>query len=121
MKVKGKATCYITCDVDRFVTNYRTMEPDQLIQSLVYYKPDCGIPDWTKVGVATITLELEPEGDIKEDAISRLIAEQDKIRKELEYKLDVLQTRIDSLRCLEHYPNGGGMTTDLTIEGASNE
>lgn len=75
-----------------------------VIGTLSYYQHDMTMRGWTKVGTATITVQIEDEEKIVENKIESLKAEKNSILAEAQMKATKIDGQIQNLLAITYVP-----------------
>ena len=100
-----------TGTITAWMTPYNTLNADQLrdpkcIHQLSYSHHNMA-PEWIKVGTAEVTLTLETDADITNNAIAALRVEQQQVRADAEIKAQKIERRIQTLLAITMDVEGG--------------
>jgi hypothetical protein len=99
--ITGMLTAYLTDYHLKQVTSEELFSPNG-VKHLAFSQHQ-NMPGWTKVGMATITVEMESQDAVLNNAINALRAKQAEIRAEAAAKCTALDTQINNLLALENH------------------
>ena len=80
------------------------MDAGPALGRLIFYPADAKVDGWTPVGTAYITVEFNDDKEVLNAQVDSLKQQQKKVQAEAEVKVNELQSRINSLLCLEYIP-----------------
>lgn len=99
----------ITGQVDAWITEYSRLTPedlanggDQVVDGLSFSQPDMTSAGWTRVGRATVTVELMGTSDIVNSAVASLRARQQKIRADAEASAMQIERQIQTMLAISY-------------------
>jgi hypothetical protein len=99
----------ITGQIDAWITEYSRLTPegmakggDEVVSRLAFSDQDMASASWTRVGRATVTVELMGTSDIVNSAVASLRARQQKIRADAEASAMQIERQIQTMLAISY-------------------
>jgi len=104
MKIEVTTAAWLTeTRQESFAAALRSGDPEYLVNSMAFSSLDMS-DHWTRIGEATITVDIQDEEIIKRGMVKTLQAERKRVLADAQVKVNAINAKIQNLLAIEHTP-----------------